>query len=270
MTDLILTPSAAPVDVDLSTARGPAKQTAHKETIKDLDKMVKNWAKMLDAPAIIVAYKLSKLFHKDQLRTDGDPYITHPVGVAELAYQAGTLSGRKHSELILDLIVALLHDGPEDSLKNLAIKRNPYSLIDNALKDFLTVKERKEIQNCVKSLNKNEEEHDIKLLSGRSLSTKILDRTQNTLTMTYKQLGKAHKKTKELVFFIKKFTKETPRTTWSLTIINIGKSAIFDIAQSKQFINFHNTNMHSEKLLRQVRRIERTIVLPKQKLGLRP
>ena len=64
------------------------------------------------------AYETAERAHEGQQRKSGDPYITHPVAVAEIL-----------AELGLDvptLIAALLHDTVEDT---------PYSLAE-ARKDF--------------------------------------------------------------------------------------------------------------------------------------
>ena len=60
----------------------------------------------LDAEKIVKAYNFADQLHTGQLRRSGDPYITHPLSVAEIVV-----------ELQLDtdsICAALLHDTVED------------------------------------------------------------------------------------------------------------------------------------------------------------
>jgi len=74
-------------------------------TIDELLELIKDKA-YLDSEKIIKAYNFADELHKGQLRRSGDPYITHPLSVAEIVV-----------ELQLDtdsVCAALLHDTVED------------------------------------------------------------------------------------------------------------------------------------------------------------
>ena len=53
------------------------------------------------------AYEVAKKAHEGQLRKSGDPYITHPVAVAEILADIGLDSSA--------ISAALLHDTVEDT-----------------------------------------------------------------------------------------------------------------------------------------------------------
>ncbi len=74
-------------------------------TIEELLELIKDKT-YLDSEKIITAYNFADELHKGQLRRSGDPYITHPLSVAEIVV-----------ELQLDtdsVCAALLHDTVED------------------------------------------------------------------------------------------------------------------------------------------------------------
>jgi guanosine-3',5'-bis(diphosphate) 3'-pyrophosphohydrolase len=65
-----------------------------------------------DLPSITAAYEFSAKAHQGQLRRNGDPYITHPVAVAEILAGLHLDSG--------SIKAALLHDVVEDTASTLA------------------------------------------------------------------------------------------------------------------------------------------------------
>jgi len=74
---------------------------------KDLIKKVKNYNKFLNPETLSKAYEFALNAHKDQKRDSGDPYLTHPVAVANIL-----------TELKLDsatIATGLLHDTLEDT-----------------------------------------------------------------------------------------------------------------------------------------------------------
>ena len=74
---------------------------------KDLIKKVKNYNKFLNPQTLSKAYEFALNAHKDQKRDSGDPYLTHPVAVANIL-----------TELKLDsatIATGLLHDTLEDT-----------------------------------------------------------------------------------------------------------------------------------------------------------
>ena len=74
---------------------------------KDLIKKVKNYNKFLNLETLSKAYDFALNAHKNQRRDSGDPYLTHPVAVADIL-----------TDLKLDsatIATGLLHDTIEDT-----------------------------------------------------------------------------------------------------------------------------------------------------------
>ena len=74
---------------------------------KDLIKKVKNYNKFLNPETLTKAYNFALKAHKNQKRDSGDPYLIHPVAVANIL-----------TELKLDsatIATGLLHDTIEDT-----------------------------------------------------------------------------------------------------------------------------------------------------------
>ncbi len=74
---------------------------------EDLIKKVKNYNKFLNPETLSKAYTFALNVHKDQKRDSGDPYLSHPVAVANIL-----------TELKLDsatIATGLLHDTLEDT-----------------------------------------------------------------------------------------------------------------------------------------------------------
>ncbi len=74
---------------------------------KDLIKKVKIYNKFLNPQTLTKAYNFALSAHKNQKRDSGDPYLTHPVAVADIL-----------SDLKLDsatIATGLLHDTIEDT-----------------------------------------------------------------------------------------------------------------------------------------------------------
>ncbi len=74
---------------------------------KDLIKKVKNYNKFLNLETLSKAYNFALSAHKNQKRDSGDPYLSHPVAVADIL-----------TDLKLDsatIATGLLHDTIEDT-----------------------------------------------------------------------------------------------------------------------------------------------------------
>ena len=73
----------------------------------DLIKKVKNYNKFFNPDTLIKAYTFALNAHKNQKRDSGDPYLSHPVAVADIL-----------TDLKLDsatIATGLLHDTIEDT-----------------------------------------------------------------------------------------------------------------------------------------------------------
>ena len=76
-------------------------------TIDDIIKQVKSYNPASNSDRIREAYELAEAAHKDQRRDSGEPYISHPLEVAEIL-----------ASLQIDdttVIAGLLHDVVEDT-----------------------------------------------------------------------------------------------------------------------------------------------------------
>jgi guanosine-3',5'-bis(diphosphate) 3'-pyrophosphohydrolase len=71
-----------------------------------------------DRQVVIRAYEVAADSHKDQLRRSGDPYITHPVAVADILAELGMTAPT--------LAAALLHDTVEDTSYSLDSLREDF------------------------------------------------------------------------------------------------------------------------------------------------
>lgn len=100
------------------------------ESIEDLIETVKAYDPHADLAAIEKAYKFSEKAHEGQFRRSGEPYVTHPLGVAAIL-----------AELHLDtatIITGLLHDTVEDTIATLADVEREFGKTVRELVDGVT------------------------------------------------------------------------------------------------------------------------------------
>ncbi len=133
-----------------------------------------------DAPMEMIqrGYVVSAKYHKGQLRMNGEPYLTHPLEVANIL-----------AELKLDVITVtagLLHDVLEDTLMTPDELRKQfgdevYQLVDGVTKIsqvYLTSRQQKQAENFRKML--------LAMVSDiRVLFVKLADRLHNMRTLQY-------------------------------------------------------------------------------------
>ena len=143
---------------------------------EDLIKKVKNYNKFLNPETLSKAYTFALNAHKDQKRDSGDPYLSHPVAVANIL-----------TELKLDsatIATGLLHDTIEDTKTTYkAVKkefgREVADLVDGVTK--ISELEGKVIEN-----SKAENIRKLILATSkviRVLLVKIADRLHNMRTL---------------------------------------------------------------------------------------
>lgn len=82
------------------------KQTAA-EAFESLMQAIKATGKPYDIPTIIRAFEMSRVAHEGQKRLSGEPYVMHPLHVAEILVQLGMDTDT--------IAAALLHDVVEDT-----------------------------------------------------------------------------------------------------------------------------------------------------------
>ncbi len=79
----------------------------HIASFEELEKMVQESPRHYDLELLRRAYRLADAAHKGQCRKSGEPYVTHPVAVAELLFELGMDTET--------LVAAILHDVVEDT-----------------------------------------------------------------------------------------------------------------------------------------------------------
>src|SRR6266508_2877276 len=127
-----------------------------------------------DPPLLRRAYSIAEQMHLGQYRKSGEPYITHPVAVAEILAQLGMDS--------ITLVAALLHDTVEDTSYTLQALENDFGeevalLVDGVTKfDKLFYGEAAEAETIRKMI----------IAAGRDvrvLIIKLADRLHNMRTI---------------------------------------------------------------------------------------
>jgi GTP pyrophosphokinase len=141
-----------------------------------------------DTSVVERAFEVAERAHKGQLRKSGDPYITHPVAVAEILLDFGLDAN--------SIAAALLHDTVEDTSYSQESLRKDFgpevaSLVDGVTKlDRLTygpTAEAETVRKMVVAMAK-----DI-----RVLVIKLADRLHNARTWQYVEPESAERKAKE-------------------------------------------------------------------------
>jgi len=149
--------------------------------VKHLFEILRATGKKYDTEKILQAYEYAKALHEGQFRVSGDPYISHPVAVAEIV--AGL-------ELDTDSIcAALLHDTVEDCAEKTNLKEieklfgADVALLVDGLTKLVTLhiddKEEEHIENLRKMLLAMS--RDV-----RVIFIKLCDRLHNMRTLAVK------------------------------------------------------------------------------------
>lgn len=146
-------------------------------TFDDLLVAIKASDKKYNEKKILEAYQLAKQAHEGQLRQSGDPYIVHPLAVANILVQLGMDSD--------SLCAALLHDVVEDTKVSLETIKKHFSkdiaqLVDGVTKlgmVSLSTKEEQQAENLRKMLLAMSK--DI-----RVIIIKLADRLHNMRTLS--------------------------------------------------------------------------------------
>ena len=115
----------------------------HIASFEELERLVAESPRNYDLELLRRAYKLAEASHKGQRRKSGEPYITHPVAVAELLLELGMDTET--------LAAAIMHDVVEDTevtLEQLTQQFGPdiAQLVDGVTKltqiNFSSIEER--------------------------------------------------------------------------------------------------------------------------------
>ena len=141
-----------------------------------LIKKIKSYNNYVDENVIINAYKYASELHKTQKRHSGDPYISHPVAVANIL-----------AELKLDgptITTALLHDTIEDTKATYDEVKNNFGEEIADLVDGVTKISKLEVEK--KTLTAGENFRKLILATSkdiRVLLVKLADRLHNIRTI---------------------------------------------------------------------------------------
>src|ERR1700712_5119099 len=134
------------------------------------------------------AYEVAEERHSDQLRRSGDPYITHPLAVANILAELGMDT--------TTLVAALLHDTGEDTGYTLEALTAEFGTEVGHLVDGVTKLDKVELGNAA------EGETIRKMIiamarDGRVLVIKVADRLHNMRTMRFLPPEKQARKARE-------------------------------------------------------------------------
>lgn len=155
-----------------------------------LIKKVKSYNPQLDEDLVNKAYLISKKYHKDQFRKSGEPFIVHPLKVAEI------LADIEMDQI--SIIAAILHDLLEDTGYSLEKVKKDFdartaSIINGVTKLDKIVfhsKEERQIENLRKMIVAMSEDVRIILI-------KLADRLHNMRTLSSLNKTKRHLKSME-------------------------------------------------------------------------
>ncbi|GGF90841.1 RelA/SpoT family protein [Paenibacillus aceti] len=131
-----------------------------------------------DLPRIREAYDFAEQAHHGQLRKSGEPYILHPLAVADIVV------GMQMD--ILSIIAALLHDVVEDTTVSLKEIENQFGMECALLVDGLTKLERIKFRSKEEQQNENYRKMFIAMAQDiRVIVIKLADRLHNMRTLKY-------------------------------------------------------------------------------------
>ncbi|GAA0381578.1 bifunctional (p)ppGpp synthetase/guanosine-3',5'-bis(diphosphate) 3'-pyrophosphohydrolase [Paenibacillus motobuensis] len=131
-----------------------------------------------DLPRIRVAYDFAEQAHHGQLRKSGEPYILHPLAVADIVVSM--------QMDILSIIAALLHDVVEDTTVSLKEIENQFGTECALLVDGLTKLERIKFRSKEEQQNENYRKMFIAMAQDiRVIVIKLADRLHNMRTLKY-------------------------------------------------------------------------------------
>lgn len=163
---------------------------AKKLSVEDLKSKIKSYNAPADLEAVDRAYNFAKEAHGSQKRLSGEPYIIHPLAVAEIL-----------AEMEMDndtIIAALLHDVVEDtgiSTEEVTAKfgKSVAELVDGVTKLGkipYSSKEEQQVENLRKMFMAMAKDIRVILI-------KLADRLHNMRTMKYQSAEKQRKKSLE-------------------------------------------------------------------------
>ncbi|NBD25952.1 RelA/SpoT family protein [Paenibacillus glycinis] len=142
-----------------------------------LDK-ASTYMKEQDLKRITEAYEFADQAHHGQVRKSGEPYILHPVAVAEILINM--------QMDVLSIIAALLHDVVEDTTVPLEEVRSRFGEACAAVVDGLTKLEKIQFRSKEEQQNENYRKMFVAMAQDmRVILIKLADRLHNMRTLKY-------------------------------------------------------------------------------------
>jgi guanosine-3',5'-bis(diphosphate) 3'-pyrophosphohydrolase len=162
----------------------------HDELLNELLAELETYSEGVDRELVTRAFRFAAAAHEGQQRRSGEPFITHPVGVAKICAQ-----------LHLDeqtLAAALLHDVVEDTETELAAVREEFGEEVAALVDGVTKLTRVQFQSREQAEAENYRKMVVAMAEDvRVILVKLADRLHNLRTIEYLGKQKQVQKSKE-------------------------------------------------------------------------
>src|SRR5687767_892893 len=130
----------------------------------------------VDLKAVVRAYEVADAAHAGQKRQSGEPYIVHPIGVADLLAQLGMDTAT--------IVAALLHDVVEDTEMSVEDVREEFGDEAAALVDGVTKLDRIKVSSKEEQQAESLRKMLIAMASdARVLLIKLADRLHNMMTI---------------------------------------------------------------------------------------
>ncbi|MDQ6418592.1 bifunctional (p)ppGpp synthetase/guanosine-3',5'-bis(diphosphate) 3'-pyrophosphohydrolase [Paenibacillus sp. LHD-117] len=146
--------------------------------IEQLLEKASAYMKEQDLERIKEAYDFAEQAHHGQVRKSGEPYILHPVTVADILVDMGMD--------VLSIIAALLHDVVEDTTVDLQTVRAKFGETCAMLVDGLTKLEKIRFQSKEEQQNENYRKMFVAMAQDiRVILIKLADRLHNMRTLKY-------------------------------------------------------------------------------------
>ena len=146
------------------------------ERLQPLVTTLKKDSPKVDVKAVVRAYEVADAAHAGQLRKSGEPYIIHPIGVAELLAQLGMDTPT--------IVAALLHDVVEDTATTLEDIAAEFGAEAAALVDGVTKLDRIKVSSKEEQQAESLRKMLIAMASdARVLLIKLADRLHNMMTI---------------------------------------------------------------------------------------
>ncbi len=147
-------------------------------TIEDLKLKLKSHSSKIQWAEVFKAYKYAQKAHKGQKRLSGEPYITHPLSVADILLDLGMDQE--------SLITALLHDVVEDTSTSLQDIEKEFGPTIAFLLDGVTKISRIKFRNIYHKQSENIRKMIVAMGKDvRVILIKLADRLHNLRTLQY-------------------------------------------------------------------------------------